>query len=204
MTDKILLFSAGRTGSTFVYQVLKELFGDRVIKSHEHGMRNNYFSLGLDCVLTERNHVDSYLSRLRVIQSDGDNEHFLKNLSNKNYLYSEISNYKRELDYVRFVKNNYRGRLLCLDYEKFAFNFSYLLDSFSSFFNIEISETKRREIEIETSRSKNILRQKEFKSFTQHDEETHIHGSHIFSQTNLYSMKLLGNREFETLNLLLS
>lgn len=204
MTDKILLFSAGRTGSTFVYQVLKELFGDRVIKSHEYGMRNDYFDLRLDCVLTERNPVDSYLSRLRVVQSDGDNGHFLKNLSNKNYLYSEISNYKRELDYVKFVKNNYCGRLLSLDYEKFAFNFTYLLDSISSFFDIEISESKRKEVEMETNRDKNISRQKEFESFTQHDEETHIHGSHIFSQTPFYSKDLLGTKEFDTINSLLS
>lgn len=194
--DEIVLFSAGRTGSTFIYQILKKIFGDRVIKTHEGEMRANYFNSDLDCVITERDVVDAFLSRLRVVRSKGHGDDFLKKLSDDKYLFSEIGNYKRELDYVDFVKSNYKGRLLCLYYEDFFNNYDFIFNKLESFFDISISDASKLDIIHSTSRKANIERQKRMDSFLEHDPETHIHGCHIFSNKICYSKDLIGEEKY--------
>lgn len=190
----VIIFSAGRTGSTLIFQVLKSLFSE-VIKAHDLQMKNGLFDSGLDCIVTTRDCVDSYLSKLRVVESNGCEKHFLKNIQNKNYLYSNIIQYKKELDYVRYVLKNYKGKILELEYEKFYDDYDYIFSNLESFFNITIDSKDRSRITLKTSRESNKTIQKKFCNFSEHDTESHIHGNHIFSHNAGSNLDLISAKD---------
>lgn len=199
MDKKILLFSAGRTGSTLVYRILK-LLGFQVFKAHQKEMREIYEDGDLDCVITERDRVDSYISRLRCVYCDGDPKKLLKNIDELNFLMSDIVSYKMEIEYVEVIKKQYRGRKLILDYSKFFDNYDYIFDEIESFFGINIDENKKKEIKKKVNREESIRKQKKLgTSFSKMSEDTMLHGNHIWSQKNGYSKNLLQKEKYNQL-----
>lgn len=195
-TDDILLFSAGRTGSTFIWQILKEIFPN-VEKCHMKEMREKYIGYDWPCVITQRNPVDSYLSHVRCVPCRGNEEKFLNRIKSKSLLCAGAYNYRVELDYVEYVKQKYKGPILLLEYEKFFKNHDYVFEMIEAFFSVSI-ENKEKIVE-KTSIKKNKERQKKFKNFNESDKKTGIHGQHVYLGYEGYSKDILKENYYELL-----
>jgi len=195
---QVLLFSAGRTGSTLIWQCLKELFNNP-IKAHPKEMRQHFAKKNMDCVITERDPIESYLSFVRCTVLKGDPNGFKKKINEKSYLFSECLNYKNDLQYISRIKKEYSGRILNLDYSKFNNNYNYIFSNFESFFNIKIKEYQKQKIINKTSKSTNKKTQSKFKNFNSHDTESLIHGLHIVSDCDNYYSQMLTKENLEML-----
>lgn len=199
MKDKtVLLFSAGRTGSTFVYQIMKEIFDD-VEKLHRSEMINDFIDKDYDCVVTLRNVVDAYLSRLRTVYCGGDPDLFMKRIKDVSFLFSDMQSYRDELISVKKVFDDYKGRVLALSYEKFINNHDFVIDCFESFFGIEVSEKERSRIKQKCSKKENLKKQDQLKNFSDVDPESNIHGFHIWSEKEDYSKELIDPIHYDSI-----
>lgn len=194
--NKVILFSAGRTGSTFIWQILKEIFPNTE-KAHQREMIDQFFDKKYDCVITVRNVVDSYLSRLRTVFCNGDEKIFLEKIKDKCFLFSDIVGYRDELFYVKNVFDNYEGRILILPYKKFYNNFDYVFERIEKFFDIKIAENEKKLIKNKCCLKNNIKIQKKLESFKEVDAETEIHGNHIWSSKDDYSRDLLSKENYK-------
>jgi len=195
---EILLFSAGRTGSTLIWQCLKETF-DNVIKIHPKEMRESFINSNADCVITQRDPIESYLSFVRCTVLKGDPHTFKEKINEKSYLLSAAINYKNDLDYVNKVKKEYSGRILVLDYAEFNKSYNYIFSKFENFFNIEIEESKRQSIIKKTSKSTNKNIQSQLKDFHDSDPNSFIHGFHILSDSDTYYSEMITNDNLKIL-----
>tara|TARA_R100000008_G_C3586433_1_gene172759 strand:- start:1616 stop:2299 length:684 start_codon:yes stop_codon:yes gene_type:complete len=201
--DTILIFSASRTGSTVVWQCARELFTN-VLKIHAKEMGEEYTNSTFPCIITERDKVDSFLSWCRVSQFDSI-PHFLTGFDEKvthlrknapEVLEFTIDNYKWELECVEYAKTNYKGDMLFLEYEKLFCNHNYIFDKFEEFFGVKIEKNKRQEIEKKTSIDFNKNIQNKLKDFHETDQDSGIHGDHIFSGEPGYAKKILSEDNF--------
>lgn len=201
---KILQFSAGRTGSTLVFQCLREIFLD-VEKIHKKEMQESYENSTFDCVITERDRVDSFLSRVRCMNSDGDEERFLRNIKDFKRLTKVALDYKAELDYVDKIKKEYKGRKLILRYGDFFDSHDFIFDEFELFFDIKLYYETRLDIKKKTDRYSNSqIQQRLGGSFRKVDKDSLIHGNHIWSKEDGYSKKILGEAEHKELESILT
>ena len=119
MNKKILVFSAGRTGSTVVWQSLREI-APKAEKIHTVEMMD-YLSDSLDCIIVERDPVTSFLSYVRCEVFDGNTQRFLECIA-ATPLTDLVNIYKGKLSAVEYVKEKYKGRTLLLHYDDFNNN----------------------------------------------------------------------------------
>jgi hypothetical protein len=185
LNKKILVYSAGRTGSTLVWQCLRELFSE-VKKIHPREMVD-FLSDSIDCVIVERDPVPSFLSYVRCEAFKGDVKEFLKAIDNMDldpaWWAETLTRYRALLYCVAYVKKNYKGRILLLDYNKFNNNYEYLFTQFENFFNISIGESDREKIIKKTNRDHNAKIQSNLTDFESWDSDSQIHGHHIASDS---------------------
>lgn len=224
--QEVIVFSATRTGSTFIWQCLNELF-ETVHKIHpsSHLLRKkaDFQSLskllrkGLPCVIVERDPVESFLSKLRVdISLNGDSakkfiqcikldmDKFVGTTEGLKQFYPYINSYLIELMNIQHVKNNYKGKILPLDYNNFFNNYNYIFEKFESFFEMQIpSEVKDRIVE-KTNLGANKKIQNQFKDFNSYCEKSHIHGEHILSGEPDFYKPTISETNYSKLRSLLS
>lgn len=208
MIDKeLVVYSAPRTGSTLIWQCCKEIF-NKVHKAH-HDNVFEYLQAKLPCIITERERVDAFLSRERVLRfSDYSKKQFegvvndrLQHCIENNHqaIDDDIEDYILELDSVEYVKNCYVGDLLVLKYEDFYENYDYIFTQLEDFFSISIPFDRKQNIVKKTSKSHNINIQNKMDSFFECDKSSNIHGNHIqFGDVN-YSSKLLNDFNYHYL-----
>ncbi len=163
-----------------MWQCLRELFSE-VKKIHPREMVD-YLSDSIDCIIVERDPVPSFLSYVRCEAFKGDLKEFLNAIANIN-LDIYLTRYRALLYCVEYVKKNYKGRILLLDYNKFNNNYEYLFTQFENFFNISIGESDREKIIKKTNRVHNAKIQSNLTDFESCDSESHIHGHHIASNS---------------------
>ena len=195
MNKKILVFSAGRTGSTVVWQSLREI-APKAEKIHTVEMVD-YLSDSLDCIIVERDPVTSFLSYVRCEVFDGNTQRFLECIA-ATPLTDLVNIYKGKLSAVEYVKEKYKGRTLLLHYDDFNNNYDYLFSQFEKFLNISIDEADRKKIIKKTDRNSNLKTQSTLTDFNSTDPDTSIHGNHIatfsedqYSFINLESQAIL-------------
>ncbi len=203
VSQPIILFSAGRTGSNFIRQCLTPLCAT-VVQCHSLGMKRSYAESVHDCVITERDPVDAYLSRVRVMTFNGLPEPFIKNINDESYLLSQLVVYKEELEYVQFIKGAYKGRILSLDYEEFFQSYLYIFSQMEEFFNITIPEALRTTIKENSSRKKNLSHQKDLGGFDTSSPVTGLHGHHIWKGHPGYAKELLTTSNYKKIQNLLA
>tara|TARA_R100000008_G_scaffold82547_1_gene66932 strand:- start:1224 stop:1925 length:702 start_codon:yes stop_codon:yes gene_type:complete len=159
------------------------------------------------CVVPERDPVDSYISLLRC-NFTGSEKDFLKMINGEVTPETQAANDKaqrwlntlmNQLNYVEWLKQNYVGKLLVLDYEKFFFSYSYIYNEFEKFFNIEIPVETRIFLEHETNRDTNTKIQKTLKDFSEEDEDSLIHGNHIWKGYPGFAKDLLQSSHYDHL-----
>ena len=155
-----------------------------------------------DIIMTERNYIDSYLSHLRIVADCNDT--FLKTVNNKKILRSKIDFYRDELQYMEYLKQNYKGNIITLQYEKFVDNYDYIFKKFESFcskltwpWQLMLNDHIKAAIKCKTTRSDNVKIQDETaKSFS----NTHrLHKRHIWSKKINYSKDILTEENYNYL-----
>jgi|ETNvirnome_6_100_1030635.scaffolds.fasta_scaffold04441_6 hypothetical protein len=181
--SRIIQFSTGRSGSTMVWQVLKELFPNRVIKCHEKELSDIYEECrgNLKCpvVATQRDPRDVLISIIKIRHFINDVERIKTDLDR-----SVLLQYIGELKYKEALLRHYTSPhvpnpLLLLRYEDFYNDYDHLFDTLETFFAIKIDLPTRRRLEESTSIRANMDRQKKFNTFAEVDPESNIHGDHI-------------------------
>tara|TARA_R100000315_G_scaffold44594_1_gene19995 strand:- start:289 stop:1176 length:888 start_codon:yes stop_codon:yes gene_type:complete len=156
-----------------------------------------------DIVITERNFIDSYLSLIRVGLNNNDT--FLKLINKEETLLSRVDEYRDQLQYIEYLKAEYKGRILTLQYEKFANNYDYIFEKFQSFFIRDtfpwklVLNDKIKNLMIEgTKRERNIKVQetveKDFGGNT-----SGLHKRHIWSNKINYSKDILTEKNYNRL-----
>lgn len=228
MIDKeVLVFSASRTGSTFIWQCLSRvfktvhkgqgpMFGDSLGYKFGVTARKKASLLleqKLPCVVTERNRVESFLSRERVVR--------FKSVSSKVYadelnpylnfhlldqssgLYGDTLDYRLELYTIEYLKNYYKGKKLILQYEEFFNNYDYIFDKFESFFEFTLPVKTKDLIAAETNLAVNEKIQDRLKDFDSHCEESQIHGKHILSGEPDFYKNIISSENYSRLHDLL-
>jgi hypothetical protein len=94
--------------------------------------------------------------------------------------------------------------MLVLQYERFWDDYDYIFTQFEGFFDMTISEETKTKIKNTTNRDINKSIQEPLKGIDDHDTETHIHGGHIFLAEPGYSRKVLGEKNLERIQKLLT
>lgn len=188
--QEVIVFSAARTGSTFIWQCLSQVF-KKVHKAHS-GDASNLFQRQLPCIITERNRVEAFLSRVRVLRfKQLSSEEFIDKLDKqltldfsapfRTGMHQDIDHYLLELHTVEYLKHCYPGKKLILQYEKFFNNYDYIFENIEAFFDIRLPRELADQIVLTTNLGINEERQGQFKNFDSHCDQSLIHGKHIIS-----------------------
>lgn len=161
----ILQFSPPRSGSTLVYNILRELFPrHRIEKCHTLYGRN----LASPIVATYRNPVDIVASLLLVSNSSMTDANIREQciLLNTQGIWDLLT-----------IRN--RSNLLLLRYEDFVDNFDVLFNGIENYFQIEIPHEKRKELSAKYNRKSVQAIAERYDDFSQYDSNTQFHGRHI-------------------------
>lgn len=192
---QILHITPGRSGSTFITQILKQLYGeDNVLATH------NYIDAGeRKVVLTVRDFRDVLVSWWRT---------------HSNLLPEELENGRKMApnEIVKFTKDisltigalnkaaDVNPDALVLRYKEFyPNNFDYLFAQFDAFFG-EISDEDKQAVRDKFSFDKNIERQKKYKYFVDHIDNEGIHGNHMYKGTIGGWKELVNPEDYQLVN----
>lgn len=171
----IIQFGIYRSGSTLIYQYLKYLFPDKkVLKVHQ------FVNGNVPTVITVRDYKDCIVSLWRA-------EKGIK--IGKDYMTKEdIDLYSQKFCIFPLIIEKYefaKDKVLILNYENFFNNFDYLHDKIEKYFNIKISNEKRKILEKLCSIETNKKRQKRFDTFEKYGKHG-IHGNHIHTGKSIW------------------
>lgn len=174
----IVQLSPPRSGSTLVYNILKELFPSRrVLKVHKYKSRYS----GLPMVVTYRHPLDCIASSIQRYGKDPTDS----------VIQEQVAEFERNgIWHLLKLKNH--QKVLLLKYEDFFNNLDYIYDSLQRFFGMDISVEKRVMISDKygiESVEKHISK---YDKFAEYDPKTHWHGKHI----SQYKGKPFYYREF--------
>lgn len=163
--NHILQFSLPRSGSTLIYNILRELFsGHEIEKCHTLDNRNTMSPI----VATYRNPVDIVASLL-LCQEHSFTDHEIREQViklNQQGIWDLLS--------IRHLPN-----LLLLRYEDFVDDYSMLFDNIKRHFDLSIPERMRQEISKKYDRESVQKLTAEYKEFSAYDSKTLFHGRHI-------------------------
>lgn len=169
---KIKEFSIPRSGSTFIYQILKQIFGDVLLTHHyEPGIQ----------IIVYRNFLDSVISHHRVMKYKMDN--FI--IHSKAELDSAIERGIEFQEQIFLFENELDGKLI-LSYEDDIYlpngqnNYENVFKKIEQHFNINFDD-KKEEIKQYTNYQLNKKRSGNYKNFDKYDLTTKIHGKHVVS-----------------------
>lgn len=162
----IYQFSPIRTGSTVVYNLLREVLSNRrIIKVHTIEKFNIH---RWPIVCTFRHPLDSLASSiLRFDMGISDQiieDHIIKLLDGG---FSDILN----------VINN--SNILFLRYEEFYQDLNIVFDKFESYFDLSISGLQRERLINKYNIESIIESTNSYSSFEEFDRVTHFHGKHV-------------------------
>lgn len=183
----ILLFSPVRTGSTLVYNIIKELYSFKIYKNHNININNlNEFKF---IFITYRHPCDIILSMINSQEEliTDKNVCFYTNAFLKCGGKQLIQNY-------RFLKQN--KKILLLKYELFYNNFDYIFDNIEDKFKLNVHLIKRNNLKTDLCIDSVLNKIKHFQSFKEFDKDTHLHGLHISKNNgNIYQYKTNFSKE---------
>ena len=186
---KIIQFSPQRSGSTLVFNILKDLFPTHDInKKHNYSLDDKNFPT----VTTYRHPYDSIASL------------FLKDniIPTKKNMEDTIIRF-RENGWNDFFFNKFNSQnILFLRYEDFYNNFDYMLDSLEDYFYVKISKKQRFKLKAKYEISNVKKKIEKFKDFSEYDDISHFHGNHIskFSGSSNTYKKIFTSNQIEILD----
>jgi hypothetical protein len=159
---RIVQFGPGRCGTTLIWQVLKEIFPQ--VEKH-HGFVNAYRT-----VVVYRDFRDSLCSILRIEQVK------FKDLTKDRIKLA----YKGYINQLKVLKSyQHREDVLFLQYEKFFGDYPFLFSEIEKYFEIELEDSLKKDIEVKTSVMANKKIADRYPKFGVFDTQSFIHGQHI-------------------------
>ena len=161
----IIQFGPPRSGTTLVYNILKDVFPNRSVETR-HYYRNK--DVRFPAVVTYRNPLDSIVSSIL---------RYKKNPT-EDVIKQQISEFEKNGIWTVFeIRDN--KNVLMLKYEDFVTNFENIYNKLEIFFNINILNDTRNLI----TKNYNIRAVEKItsymKSYEEQDKKTLFHGSHI-------------------------
>ena len=161
----IIQFGPIRSGSTLVFNILREVFPDQHIQK-THTLKGIYLKRPM--VITYRHPLDSIASSIQRYGLTPTDEIVAQQIQEFN------SNGFSDL-----VKIKDPTKVLMLRYEDFRYDLDVVFNGIESFFDIKITDKKRDDL----SKFYNIESVKKMteskKTFSDHDRITHWHGKHV-------------------------
>lgn len=185
---QIIQFSSVRTGSTLVYNILREcLPGKTIDKSHTYS--SHYEKLPI--VATVRHPMDCIASILQVEE---------KEMTEANLRWA-VDMFTREGG-ADIEKLKHHSKLLLLRYEEFYANNEGMFDAFEKFFGIEIPRGRRDSISSRHGLEQARQTASQYANFSGHDPVTKIHGNHIsaFGGRPFYHQEFFNKEQLYMLN----
>ena len=181
MKKIIIQFGMIRSGSTLIYNILKELFPDyTIIKTHAHSRNwKEIFLKKIPLVCTYRDPLDIICSSIKRYEKLGTREVIDEQI--KELKQNGFDDFIKLEKIPRFVDKN----KLNLKYENFYNNFDYIFKELEDFFNIQISSNLRSKIERKLSIEEVKEKTRKFKTFEEYDINSHWHGKHISNNNGI-------------------
>jgi len=156
-------FSPPRSGSTLVYNLLREIFPKKKIFK-VHTLRNMCFELNV--VATYRHPLDCIASSIIRYDKQPTEEEIQR----------QIKIFNQPLRNLLTAKK--MDNILMLKYERFLNDFEYIFKNFEQFFNINISAPQREKL-IAEYKIENVEKKLSGGGFANMDKKTQLHGNHI-------------------------
>ena len=170
MKGRIIQFGLIRSGSTLIYNILKELFPDyKINKTHNYSKnwKDTFWRTPIVC--TYRDPLDIICSSIKRNDQLATREVIKKHIK-------ELKQYGFD-DFIK-LEEKYKNKLN-LKYENFYNNFNYIFKELEEFFKIQIPSKIRVKIESKLSIKEVKEKIKKFETFKEYDEDTQWHGKHI-------------------------
>lgn len=185
----IIQFGIPRSGTTVIWQILYEIFPSyNIIKTHSF-KKTNFKS-----VVTVRDFRDILVSQYMTdrekkckMQCLDLNKKKFKNKEIELPIFSKIiikkysTRIEKEEKLLQKYLMTYGDDCLCLRYEDFFENFTYIFNNFEKFFDIKINKKQREEIRNKCSLKSNKKISNMLEDFNQWDINTLLHGHHIIN-----------------------
>lgn len=165
MGKTIIQVSPMRSGSTLVFNILREIFPHRkVLKRHKY--IDNQFKF--PAVVTYRNPLDCIASSIQRFELSPTNE----------VIEQQVALYNRKGTWDVF-KNKNNPNVLMLRYEEFVTDFEVIYRAIETFFDIDIPFQTRNEISARYQIEAIAESIENMDTFAKYDPITHWHGNHI-------------------------
>ena len=157
-------FSPPRSGSTLVFNLMREIFNNKKIFK-VHTFRNMCYELPV--VATYRHPLDSIASSIIRYDKEPTDEEIQRQI--KIFNSQGLHN---------LIQASQMDNVLLLKYERFVKDFEYIFDQFEKFFKIKIPSEQRKAL-TEKYKISNVEKQLKGGSFSEMDKKTQLHGNHI-------------------------
>jgi hypothetical protein len=163
--DRIIQFSSPRSGSTLVFNILKELFPKTlIVKTHKCIKDNAKYPTVATC----RHPLDCIASSIQRYQQDPTDEVLDEHIRALE---------KHGIWDVLRIKDD--PNVLMLRYEEFNDNYDHIYNRIEQFFSTKIELSKRQAMTTSFQKDKIEKLTEKYSSFKEYDPETHWHGLHI-------------------------
>jgi len=169
MKKQIIQFGMIRSGSTLIYNILKEIFPNySVIKTHQYPSKWSLIKR-TPLVCTFRDPLDIICSSIKRYEKT-------PNRITIDQQINELKIFGFD-DFIKLEKK-YNNKLN-LRYKDFYNNQDFIFDKLENFFNIHISDKLRDEIKYKFSIKKVKEKISQLKNFEEMDNNTQFHGLHV-------------------------
>jgi hypothetical protein len=198
LNKKPMLFGVSRSGGTFIYNIINEIFQGNV-KPQSH----NFFATEQKVVATYRDFRDSTVSwwRMEVGKFTNLEE---KRCMSKSELVRYADRMKQRINELNKMKEYYpENNILFLRYEEFFNNFDFIFNQLENFLEISISPEMKKNIVEKYSLESQKKEAAKFEDFRGYDEVRHIHGHHIMNGEPKTWTKLTDPKHYFLLNYIL-
>lgn len=167
--NTIIQFSPPRSGSTLVTNILKEILPEKkILKQHNYIEQSE--SSKIPVVVTYRHPLDCIASAIQAYKLNPTDKVIKERI---------ISLEKCGIWDVLKIKHN--PNVLMLRYEYFVDDFEIIYSELERFFQIKISQEKRRDVtkRYQISEVENRIEKMNLSSFNEYDKASLWHGNHI-------------------------
>jgi hypothetical protein len=162
---KIGQVSPVRSGSTLVYNIIRELFPQaEIIKSHH---MNGHLNDATHIIITVRHPFDAVISFCRFYGKEINDE-------NIDYMTLDYLANNGNIDIIDIDDSK-----LILKYEDYYKNYDYIYNHIEKYFKITIPNEKRKEINDKYNITNVKHMAAKYENYKSYDDITHIHGNHI-------------------------
>lgn len=162
----LIQFSPIRSGSTLVYNILREAFPEKKISKRHRIKRGDIKNKKI--ITTYRNPLDCLASSFKRYQLEPSD------LNIKNQILELKNNGLDDLLEI-FQDEN----ILLLKYEDFFNDYGFVFDKLEIFFSENISQDTRQKIVTKFNVDEVVKVTSKYENFNQYDSSTHLHGNHI-------------------------